>query len=576
MDLATLHASTRIAYVRFVGSFFNKTHHHQRHKDCGILVLLSATNYGLIDRIVYLVTEARSPLKLAAFLVLWSVSILALVTVALERRTGLRCAWAFVIAAGTTAAVAYRHVADSDLTSVEMMTLWHVRHEAGRAFQAYWSLSLAAGLVFIATITLFAWPPRPTSLFQWPRRLVGVLPILPIGLCFSMLLMEGGRRLTALPQQFAQAANFLFVGSRIMTTTLPTRSPVEMAAGPELAKRIVLIVDESIRADYISLSPGNSATPHLADHRARFVDFGPAASGGNCSASSNAILRFTATRHDLPRSVQTSPSIWRYAKQAGYRTVYIDGQSSHIRMLGAVGGRSKLQNHMSLAETLDIDDLHTFDDVPDSDADQKVAEIIAREIKADEKVFVYANKNGAHFPYENAYPRRNPDPSSSPDTSPQRTLLDHYRNAVFHSVSQFFKTFFDSADLRDSVVFYTSDHGQRLQSGKTSHCNVIDPDAREALVPLLVAASDARLQGQFRKGAEINLGRADHFAIIPSVLYTMGYPLNDVLAHYGSSMLTLIETTPSFTSGDVMGGIGDGVHWHAIDLTGDFLEPETE
>ena len=88
-----------------------------------------------------------------------------------------------------------------------------------------------------------------------------------------------------------------------------------------------MLIDESVRPDYINWKIGNSMTPHLAANADKIANFGNAVSGGNCSSYSNALLRFGGTANNIVKSMTTNPTIWQYAKKAGYRTVYIDGQS---------------------------------------------------------------------------------------------------------------------------------------------------------------------------------------------------------------------------------------------------------
>jgi glucan phosphoethanolaminetransferase (alkaline phosphatase superfamily) len=124
-------------------------------------------------------------------------------------------------------------------------------------------------------------------------------------------------------------------------------------AAPEV-RHIVLIVDESVRADYLDWSPGNLYTPELARLKSRIMDFSPAASGGVCSHYSNAILRFSASRNDLGRQLLFNPTIWAYAKMAGIRSVFIDAQAAINRNPG------KLQNFMPPDEALQIDHIHVM------------------------------------------------------------------------------------------------------------------------------------------------------------------------------------------------------------------------
>ena len=108
---------------------------------------------------------------------------------------------------------------------------------------------------------------------------------------------------------------------------MPYEGPSTPSNPTARVPHIVMLVDESIRADFLELTPGSLHTPELARLRANFIDYGPSASGGNCSHYSNALLRFGASRRDTIKTVRTNPTLWEYAKKAGYRTVFIDAQA---------------------------------------------------------------------------------------------------------------------------------------------------------------------------------------------------------------------------------------------------------
>ena len=48
----------------------------------------------------------------------------------------------------------------------------------------------------------------------------------------------------------------------------------------------------------------------------------------------NAILRFAASQDGIGRSMPSNPTLWQYARKAGFRTVFIDGQASFNRNPG--------------------------------------------------------------------------------------------------------------------------------------------------------------------------------------------------------------------------------------------------
>src|SRR5690606_1545958 len=92
----------------------------------------------------------------------------------------------------------------------------------------------------------------------------------------------------------------------------------------EAPRHIVWLVDESV---------SHAAFAHLIAPRLEPfapIDFGAAASLAHCSAPSNLALRSGVdVRRAGPRmDLRTTPSIWGYARKAGYRTILIDGQTA--------------------------------------------------------------------------------------------------------------------------------------------------------------------------------------------------------------------------------------------------------
>ena len=333
------------------------------------------------------------------------------------------------------------------------------------------------------------------------------------------------------------------------------------------------MVDESIRADYLDFTPGNIHTPELAKLADKFINFGPAASGGNCSNYSNAILRFGASRKNLTLSATTNPTLFQYAKKAGFRTVYIDAQANNIT------DGSLLQNFMTLEEKSEIDGFYALHEVVTIDADRELAKIVTKELASGQPVFIYANKNGAHFPYDSAYPVSETlfHPSiaeAKEDTKTSRVAS--YHNAIAWSVDKFMKILFASADLSHTTMIYTSDHGQAVNPTMLTHCQVDGPDPRQGLVPLRAYSSDPALVERLKAGANLMHGASSHFQIAPTLLELMGFAKSDLATLYDESLFEKTQHPAAFTSGDVFGMFSSEVHWNPIDLTVPYLEPATD
>ena len=551
---------------------------------------VALTNPGVMSRVLLLQNQGRWT-TLLVFLALWGLSIAALLIAALHRRLWVRALWGALLATATAVGFAYQHASGTEFGIFDAISLWSARHEAGRAM-AFYSAELALfALVLAGGFIVLTAPPAIAAapLQRWLSRLA-LAPALPVALIAAVVVAKEGGGSQALPTQFVPLSVGLVSVAKMSSVSVPERRTVQWTPGRRQARHIVVLVDESIRADYIDWTPGNPFTPELAALRARVIDFGPAASAGNCSHYSNALLRFAASREHLGAGVMTNPTLWQYARRAGYRTVFIDAQSAFNRNPG------KLQNFMTADEAADIDRLETMPaTTPAAELDDRLLDIVMQELRSDQPVFIYANKNGAHFPYDASYPdtERPFRPAMSDalqvvaaggiaqrtisayvEAAPVRARINSYRNAVRWSVDRFFRRLFDKARLDDAVVLYTSDHGQAFHPDRLSHCTVEDPDPREALVPLFVAAADSALRDRFAAGAEANRGRASHFALAPTLFELFGYARADIAQTHGASLFERNAQAPGFTTGDVFGLFSRQPRWHRLDLAGSYIEPE--
>ena len=538
-----------------------------------IVIFLLAVNFGFFSRIGLLFDQGRLS-TLVPFLVIWAISIFAVLAAAFQPNIYLRGFWAILIAVSSALSWGFYDLSHSEMNVFDILSLWNARHEAGRAGEFYSQHLTSAAIVLALGFLILFWPAQIAGRAKvWLHRLRW-FPVLPIALIAGVVFAKSGGGSDAMPWQFRPVALSSLAGVKIAFLGTAARETVKWL--PEKGHRsgnVVVLVDESVRADYINLSPGNPYTPQLAGLAEKFVNFGPAASTGNCSSYSNALMRYGVSRQDIVGGVNSNPSLWEYAKLSGYRTVFIDAQAGNISNAGL------MQNFMTMQEKSHIDGFYAIRDIPAAEADGKLAEIITKELAGDKPVFIYANKNGAHFPYDHAYPAEagifHPTMTESGVDS-ARSRIASYRNAISWSVDKFMGSLFATADLSHATVVYTSDHGQEFQPDSLTHCQVDTPDPRMGLVPLLVYTSDTSLRAQLQDGAKQLKDKTSQFQIAPTLLQLMGYRLEDISTVYDESLLMGSERAAAFTSGDVFGLFSSTVRSTPIDLSADYLEPEAK
>src|SRR5262249_747648 len=132
----------------------------------------------------------------------------------------------------------------------------------------------------------------------------------------------------ALPVMFGITAT---ADAQIAVTTEVTNVPTEVTYDRPIrpfVKHIVFVVDESVRGDVIGINQaGIENTPFLSKSNDRVINFGVAVAAANCSESSRTMIRFGLRPDDFGDSGLLGlrhPSIWTYARRAGYRTVLVD------------------------------------------------------------------------------------------------------------------------------------------------------------------------------------------------------------------------------------------------------------
>lgn len=539
-------------------------------KMLALTVLLVTTNFGFFDRFELLYASDRW-FTLVFYVGIWAVSLGAIIIAALQPSASVRTAWALLLSISAAVAYMYTSISGSNLSVFDALSLWTARHEADRAMAFYQTGLILSVVVFAASFLIIAAPPVPNH--RWVRfglKWLSWTPAVPVLLIAAIIFIKEGGGSQAMPSQFQPLAVGLVTAVKTANAKQPVRSKVAMTASKSRPVRnIVMLVDESVRPDYFHWQLFNPYTPQIAKNADKIVNYGQAVSGGNCSSYSNAILRLGGTRDDIIKSIRTNPEIWKYAKKAGYRTVYIDGQSGLNKDPGL------LQNFMTVAETKFIDRVVRFHTVPNPQLDFKLLEVMRAELAGDKPVFIYANKNGAHFPYDEGYPKTQvpfKPTVASEGVDRFETRINSYLNVFKWSVDGFFAKLFDKVDLSDTAIIYTSDHGQALYNGKLTHCTVEHPDPREGLVPMFALTGNKALKARFQKGAVLQKNAASHFSIRPTVLELMGYPRDKVARLYGPSLFGAPLQNPRFTSGDIFGVFRASARWTEIDLRKDFRE----
>lgn len=320
-------------------------------------------------------------------------------------------------------------------------------------------------------------------------------------------------------------------------------------------EKIILIVDESIRADILGINGyKKDTTPYLRSQETGIVSFGLSASSSNCSDYSNLILRTGVRKEEIPDHNQLTlkkPSIWQFTQKAGFHNVYLDAQSAEEW--------ANYQNFMNEREASFVDEIYRDRQKIAYESDKVAREKLIEHLKQPGKTFIMLNKYGIHFPYFRSYPKEynifNPVLEPGEPMNDREKSLNSYMNGIRWSVDDWFKDLLsESGDFRPYVIIYTSDHGQNIVDDGTlaTHCR---PRANrfEGIVPMMVFSNDTATLERLKAAQATSYDQTSHFQVFPTLIRLAGYKEPWVRSHYGASLSEPPSSLPEFFVGDAHG-----------------------
>ncbi len=537
-------------------------------KVCLIFICLFQTNHQVLWRIENFF-EFKKYFALTVFSGIWLAAMMAIIYLAFTPAKMTRIIWALLIATSTLCGDLYFEIVQEPLTFNSLQVLWS-------SFRWYLDSGDLGDMVYLygkqISRTLFystflalaiGFTPPHFQVLNW--RPLKLLPFIPYFLIIGIIYYSaGGLELETkgVPSQFYNLSL-----ATIFTATfsdMPIKREVEIPLIAESPTRhIVLIVDESIRGDFIDLNTNRNTTPFLVSQDSLIANFGLAISGSNCTNASNAILRLGADPKKLGKQkILENPSVWKYAQKAGFETTY---------ML-AYHKPAVYQNYMNEAELKLIDHYVSVDQRIEPQLwDHELAKQLIKILKNSAPQFIYINKRGSHFPYATAHPEAKtiftPCMTPKESISTKERLVNSYKNAIRWVVDGFFERLIPEIDLEKTLIIYTSDHGQNLlDDGKlVTHCRRISPTLNEAISPLFIMTKKAELLQEFRIAAHSNFDKTSHFQIFPTVLTLFGYDEKRISEIYYQSLFEPVKEPLGFTSGIITGLFGRLPTWNPRD-----------
>jgi len=304
-------------------------------------------------------------------------------------------------------------------------------------------------------------------------------------------------------------------------------------------KNIVWIIDESVTGTYLSVNGyEKETTPYLSKLEKKstdFINFDTVNSISNCSANSNLFLRIGVNpKKHQSEEISALPTIFQYAQRAGYKTWLFDSQTQ----------KDHLQNHLTFYDKKSIDNFETLGvEVNRINKDKvflnSMIDLVNDQTSSDKK-FIVLVKYGVHFPYLLTYNHEFSPFSPVLENSyggmnfeNREKQLNTYLNALYFNVDMYLKKMLEKIDLKESVVFYTSDHGQNiLESENLSrpHCNNENVVKNELSVPLFIFTKQAKKLFPKRKDTFYS-----QIQMFPTTLSLLGYS-DELVSTYGKTL----------------------------------------
>ena len=313
----------------------------------------------------------------------------------------------------------------------------------------------------------------------------------------------------------------------VMDDMLPSKREIIKYHHPGVPKNnIVLVIDESIRGDHLSVNGyARDTTPllnRLDSTEDGFHSWGLAVSGATCSYPSNALI-LTGVRPGIDKFEMTVnyPTVFQYAKSIGYKTYYMDAQTN------------SLWNGLTDQDVSFIDKWFKASDFGnDCESDFRAADMISEIVSKGAGNFIVLNKRGVHFLYESSYPSEGAVwfPLPGDYNSHPEFISNSYDNGILYNVNTFFEhLMINPRILENTTILYTSDHGQTLFENHVNwlHCNYT---SQEATVPLIMIGENLPpIDHSYH---------ASHSNILPTLLDLMGIPTDQRIHSYAPSLFS--------------------------------------
>jgi glucan phosphoethanolaminetransferase (alkaline phosphatase superfamily) len=518
----------------------------------GYLFLLDPSTYVVLDNIKVIIPKGNEFFYTRPVVVVlcWVATIIGLVTALNLRSPSLRrLSWSVFLLASLMNYISYELSGSAFNVNQYELILSEVSHATSfvSGYRHLIFIAIGKWVVLSSLFSIFAYLIGPILIKKkWANILLAVALVMAvINLMRYKAVTNGINSFYAVPGSIIyKYFTGTYYGPREELKTTPIEAPK--------VDHIILIVDESVRDDYLSINNKElDTTPFLSS--INIVNYGTAVSAGNSSRHSNLVMRNGLIPKEIPDRAFYSlkkPNIFQYSKNAGFRTVYTNAQRT---------GQS-FDNFMNKFDLTYIDHFENvagiLEDSKES-GDAAIVNVIANAVDKSPKTFIYANKIGVHFPYANRYPLSETyyTPAHLPGES--QTDLEKtknaYKNGIRWAVDKFFQNLLAKLKGKNYLIIYVSDHGENLDQAErcSGHGSLINASSLEAKIPLIVFSDNPKLLEQFKNNLENKFNKSSQFDVFPTVLWALGYDPKWISTTFGPNLLSSEAYERKFYSGSI-------------------------
>lgn len=397
---------------------------------------------------------------------------------------------------------------------------WGIISNAIYSYFNYWALipTVVFGILLFKTENIFkrGWIPLIILVFLFTTFFLGTTYFTK-NTFYVHSFNHGIRALTGFPVIWYVGT--YYKSARNVHYNTP-REKIKYKSSETPQNNIIFIVDESLRADRMSLNGYEvKTTPTLEklEETGYLRNWGKSVSGTTCSVTSNALL-LTGLRDlpDLEYKVYKLPTIFQFAKAMNYKKYYFDGQvSTHWN--------GKISDISDYGKWITANDLKKNVE-KDYDIDIEIARRVKEIINNSKGNFIWISKYGIHQSHVDSFP------------SDETDINRKYDEVVRYNSESFFKELSNDENFgKNAIYIYTADHGVRMDESRatTYHCS---NTKIEATVPLFMMSSPETLQ-------EVDTNfKASHSNIFATILDLMNFPEDERKYDYAISLLKARES----------------------------------